>query len=80
MITHDFWVYWFGGEVSSKIGSYVRKNQDAIPIADARREEGAAYCRQSKEDPSPNCNPKLNGDAVRKRRQGNASSPLANQT
>lgn len=42
MITYDFWVCWLGGEVSSKIGSYVKKNQDALPIADARREERAA--------------------------------------
>lgn len=31
-----------GGEASSKIGSNVRKNQGALPIAEARREEGAA--------------------------------------
>lgn len=43
MITYNFWVCWFGGEVSSKIGSYVKKNQDAI--ADARREEGAAQLK-----------------------------------
>lgn len=46
MITYHFWVCWFGGEVSSKIGSNVRKNQGALPVAGARREEGAAQLQR----------------------------------
>jgi len=43
MITYDSWACWFGGEVSSTLGSNVRKDQGALPMAEAGREERAAW-------------------------------------